>query len=35
MDGFFQGKPHEQMDDLGGFTHPYCWFNSQICVNTE
>ena len=23
MDGLFHGKPYEQMDDLGGFYHPY------------
>ena len=22
MDGEFHGKPYEQMDDLGGFSHP-------------
>ena len=24
------GKPYEQMDDLGGFSHPYFWFNTLI-----
>ena len=30
MDGWFHGKPYEQMDDLGGFHHPYFWFNTHI-----
>ena len=30
MDGENKGKPYEQMDDLGGFYHPYFWFNTHI-----
>ena len=29
MDGLFHGKPYEQMDDLGGFSH-YFWFNTHF-----
>ena len=29
MDGENHGKPYEQMDDLGGFSHDF-WFNTQI-----
>ncbi len=30
MDGENNGsKPYEQMDDLGGFFHPYFWFNTH------
>ena len=29
MDGENNGKPYEQMDDLG-VSHPYFWFNTQI-----
>ena len=30
MDGENNGsKPYEQMDDLGGFYHPYFWFNTH------
>ncbi len=28
MDGWFQGKPYEQMDDLGGF--PIIFGNTQM-----
>ena len=28
MDGENNGKPYEQMDDLGGFPH-YFWFNTH------
>ena len=30
MDGENHGKPYEQMDDLGGFYHPYFWKHSNI-----
>ena len=26
----YNGKPYEQMQDLGGF--PYFWFNTQIAI---
>ena len=29
MDGENNGKPYEQMDDLGG-KNPYFWFNTQF-----
>ena len=29
MDGENNGKPYEQMDDLGGFPH-YFWFNTHL-----
>ena len=29
MDGENNGKPYEQMDDLGGFS-PYFWFNTHM-----
>ena len=29
MDGENNGKPYEQMDDLGG-KNPYFWFNTHI-----
>ena len=29
MDGLFHGKPYEQMDDWGGFSH-YFWFNTHF-----
>ena len=29
MDGENNGKPYEQMDDLGG-KNPYFWFNTQM-----
>ena len=29
MEGDYNGKPYEQMDDLGG-KNPYIWFNTQI-----
>ena len=32
MDGENNGKPYEQMDDLGVF--PYFWFNTHIQVTT-
>ena len=32
MDGENNGKPYEQMDDLGG-KHHYFWFNTHIqCI---
>ncbi len=30
MDGENNGKPYEQMDDLGVPQNPYFWFNTQI-----
>ena len=30
MDGENSGKSYEQMDDLGGSSHPYFWFNTHI-----
>ena len=30
MDGENNGTPYEQMDDLGGFNHPYFWFNTHV-----
>ena len=33
MDGENKGKPYEQMDDLGGFYHPYFWFNTHVVVS--
>ena len=30
MDGENNGKPHEQMDDLGRVKNPYFWFNTHI-----
>ena len=30
MDGEHKGNPYEQMDDLGGFYHPYFWVDTQI-----
>ena len=30
MDGENNGKAYEQMDDLGGFYHPYFWFNTHF-----
>ena len=30
MDGENNGKPYFLMDDLGRFSHPYFWFNTQI-----
>ena len=36
MDGENNGKPYEQMDNLGGgFSNPYFWFNTQIFINLE
>ena len=39
MDGLYNGKPYEQMDDLGGKHHPYFWKHPdrmievlEICV---
>ena len=29
MDGLYHGKPYEQMDDLGGFSHDF-WFNTHM-----
>ena len=29
MDGENNGKPYEQMDDLG-VIYPYLWFNTQL-----
>ena len=34
MDGENNGKPYEQMDDLGGFYHPYFWFNTHMLTST-
>ena len=31
MDGENNGKPYEQMDDLGG-KHPYFWVDTHMCV---
>ena len=31
MDGENNGKPYEQMDDLGGF--PYFWFNTHLMIS--
>ena len=31
MDGENNGsKPYEQMDDLGGFSHPYFWVDTHM-----
>ena len=34
MDGENNGKPYEQMDDLGGIwkTHPYFWVDTHFSV---
>ena len=36
MDGENNGKPYEQMDDLGGKRYPYFWFNTHLsCFSTQ
>ncbi len=32
---YYNGKPYEQMDDLGGIYHPYFWFNTHIILTTR
>ena len=35
MDGENHGTPYEQMDDLGGVSTPYFWFNTQIAPEVK